>query len=221
MLILTSLISPDSNSTLTLEFNRELNPILKGTVPYMSVDPTGGKEMMVKGDMCAMGVGFAECSSVETKLYVVDAQGGRWKADRQINELFELAIKWRPRQIFIEDNVGGGFLRESVRIHAASLRMHLPILWVTASKHGTGKKKERIEALHGPMKYRQILHANHLRGSEYERQIFNWTPEGKGLDDFPDMLALLWLGIHRAGAAGGRIRTIGKGKTPIYRSTSV
>lgn len=218
---MTSLTFPDLNSTLELEFNRELNPILKGTVPYMSMDPAGGKDMMVKGDMCAMGVGFAERSSVETKLYMVEARGDRWKADQQINELFELAIKWRPRQIFIEDNVGKGFLRESIRIHATSLRMHMPIIWVTASLHGTGKKKERIEALHGPIKFQRILHAESLRGSEYERQLFNWTPEGKGLDDFPDMLALLWLGIHRAGGGSGVIREVGKGRNPTYRSTGV
>lgn len=218
---MTNLTSPDLNSTLELEYNRQLNPILKGTIPYMAVDPTGGKEMMVKGDMCAMGVGFAECSSIETKLYMVEARGGRWKSDRQINELFELATKWRPCQIFVEDNVGKGFLRSTVENHSKSLRMHLPILWVTASKHGTGKKKERIEALHSPMKYQRILHAESLRGSEYERQLFNWTPEGKGLDDFPDMLALLWLGIHRSGYVGGVIREVGSGPEATYPSTGV
>lgn len=212
---------PDLNSTSTLEFNRKLNPILNGCIPYMAMDPTGGKEMMTKGDMAALGVGFAERGPVETKLYMVEARGGRWKSAQQINELFELAIKWRPRQIFIEDNVGKGFLKEAVRIHAGSLRMHLPVVWVTASKHGTGKKKERVEALQGPMKYQRILHANHLKGSEYERQIFNWTPEGKGLDDFPDMLALLWLSIHKMGMAGGQIRQIGKKTEPIYKSMGV
>lgn len=216
-----NLMSNDSNSLSQLDFTKTLNPVLKGAIPYMAVDPTGGKEMLTKGDMCAMGVGFVERSSVEIKLYMVEARGDRWKSAQQVNELFELATKWRPRQIFIEDNVGKGWLQESIRIHAKSLSMHLPIVWVTASLHGTGKKHERIESLQAPFKYRQILHAACLKGSEYERQIFNWTPEGKGLDDFPDMLALLWLGVNRVGIGTGRIKQVGKRRKPIYVSTQV
>lgn len=218
---MTSLISPDSSSIPQLEFTKELNPVLKGAIPYMAVDPAGGKEMMVKGDMCAMGVGFVERSRVEVKLFVVEACGGHWKSQKQIDKLFEFAIKWRPRQIFIEENVGRGWLQEAVRIHMNSLRMHLPIIWVSASLHGTGKKRERIEALQAPYKYKQIWHAKHLKGSEFERHILHWTPEGKGLDDFVDMLALMWLGINRLGVGAGRIREVGKTRKPLYASTQV
>jgi len=206
---------------LQLEFTRQLNPVLKGAIPYMAVDPTGGKDMMVKGDMCAMGVGYVERSRVEVKLYVVEARGGRWKSAQQISELFDLAIKWRPRQIFIEENVGRGWLQEAVRIRANSLSIHLPIVWVSSTLHGTGKKKDRIEALHGPYKYKQIWHAAHLKGSEFERQVLGWTPEGKGLDDFVDMLALLWLGVNRLGVGGGTIREVRSSRKPTYASTQV
>jgi hypothetical protein len=187
----------------------------------MAFDPTGGKEMLTKGDMASMGVGFAGRFESEIKLYVVEARTGRWKTAQQISELYDLATKWRPRQIFIEENMGKGWLRSAVQVHGANLGVHMPIHWVSASKHGTGKKSERVEALHGPMKYHQIFFWDGFKGTEEERQLLSWTPEGKGLDDFPDMLALLWLGINRKGRMGSRVRCVGKGKEPTYASTQV
>lgn len=187
----------------------------------MAFDPVGGAKMVSKGDMASMGVGFGGRFGNEVKLYLVEARTGRWKSARQVDELFELAIKWRPRQIFIEENVGKDWLRENIKIHARGLSMHLPIIWVTASKHGTGKKDERIQALQSPFKYHQILFASHFKGTEEERQILSWTPEGKGLDDFPDMLALMWLGMNHKGLMRGRIRAVGKSRDPIYSSTGV
>lgn len=215
---MSSLISNISTSTLE---ERPLNPLLRGLAPYMAFDPVAGADMLAKGDMASLGVGFAGRFGNEVKLYLVEARTGRWKSARQVDELFELAIKWRPRQIFIEDNVGRDWLRENVNIHARGLSMHLPIIWVTASKHGTGKKKERIQALQSPFKYHQILFASHFRGSEEERQTLSWTPEGKGLDDFPDMLALMWLGINRKGMSSRRVREVGKAREPTYQSTGV
>lgn len=212
-----------SISTLLDPAGKQLNPLLRGLTPFMAFDPAGGKEMVVKGDMAAFVVGFGGRFGSETRLYLVDAQGGRWKSAQQVDVLFELAIKWRPRQIFIEENVGRGWLQENVRIHARSLSMHLPIIWVTASKFGTGKKSERIEALQTPYKYHQILHASELKGSEPERQLLSWTPEGRGLDDFPDAIALLWLGINSLtlGLGRGAIRALTKDRKPIYASTGV
>lgn len=203
------------------EGGRVLNPLLRGLVPYAAFDPTGGKEMLVKGDMAAMGVGFAGRFGSELKLYMVEARGGRWKSAQQVDELIDLCIKWRPRQVFIEENMGKGWLRENIAIHVRGLHMHLPIVYVSASKYGTGTKSQRIEALQTPYKYHQIGHAADLKGSEFERQVLSWTPEGKGLDDFPDMLALMWLGINRLQFTAGTVRVVGKGRDPIYRSTGV
>lgn len=187
----------------------------------MAFDPVGGADMLEKGDMASMGVGFSGRFGNEIKLCLVEARTGRWKSARQVDELFELAIKWRPRQIFIEDNVGKDWLKENVNIHMRGLSMHLPIVWVTASKHGTGKKGERIQALQTPFKYHQILLADDFRGSEELRQLLSWTPEGKGLDDFPDMLALMWLGINKRGLGRCRIKTVGKHRDATYASTGV
>ena len=210
-----------SSSTLL----ESLNPVLAGAIPYTAVDPAGGKESL-KGDMSVIVTGFVKrYAGGDVRLWVVEALGGRWKPLVLLDNLFNTATKWRPRQIIIEENVGKEYLKTVVATHSRSLSVHLPIVWVTSSLYGTGKKVTRIESLHAPYKYHQISHAIELKGSEFERQILYWTPEGKGLDDFPDCLALLWLFVNRMGIATGAIREVTKRsereREPTYSSTQV
>ena len=179
----------------------KLNPILDGAIPFMALDPAGGKEHVKRGDDSALAVAFIKWFEREPRMFVVDVRGGRWKPDRVVDTAFIMIEKWRPRKIFVETNAFKEWLISPLKKGALERGIYLPVEDITQSKG-----KDRVFALTTPYSYRQVYHADELKNSKYEEQLLRFLPDGKEHDDYPDVLSTLW--IH---ATKKRVRNSGEG----------
>ena len=187
----------------------------------MALDVAGGKEQLERGDESVMGVSSVRWVGPNPQMRVLDAVGGRWKTDKVINNFFTLVEKHRPVKIFVETNIGKEWLMDPLRKRAQMLGITLPLEEVHWGKGDA--KKDRIQALVNPYIYGQIEHALHLKNSKLEIQERRWKPGGKVHDDWPDMLAMIWLNAtkrKRSKGKGWKVARVNRGRTR-YKSTGV
>jgi len=97
--------------------------------------------------------------------------------------------KWKPRMIYPEVNTGGAYFLDPIRQKAKEKGLYLPIQEVTSSLHGTGKKTQRIKAIQPLYQQHRVWHDERLKNSKGEIQMLQYTGDGKGHDDFADVLA--------------------------------
>ncbi len=96
---------------------------------HMYIDPSGGGK---NGDELA----FAVTKFLAGKVFLVDVGGiPGGLGDAQLNFLTELAVKWKPQQIDIEQNFGNGALKQVwfpklLRVHKCSVED----VWETGQK---------------------------------------------------------------------------------------
>ncbi len=197
-----------------------LNPVLKGAIPFMAIDPASGEEMVKRGDDTALAAAYIKWLEKTVEMYVVDVRGGRWKPDRVVDNLFNMTEMWRPRKIFIEANQAKGWLLDPIHKRAREQGIHIP--YETFPSTAGKASKDRIFSLHTPYVYRNIFHADAVKNSKLEEQLLRFQPGGKEHDDYPDVLAMLWVNAtkkrHRARGAN-RGWKVGNIHTPRYQST--
>ena len=165
----------------------KLNPILAGAVPFMAVDPNSARVVKV-GDDTTFAVAFIKWSGKTFDVFLVQWTGGRWKTGRVQDTFMLLYEKWKPRMIYPEVNTGGAWFIDPIRQKASEKGIFLPIQEVSASLHGTGKKTQRIKSLQPLYQQHRIWHDTKLKNSKGEMQLLQYTGDGKGHDDYADVL---------------------------------
>ncbi len=193
-------------------------------LPYMALDAAGGKETLSRGDDSVMGVGFGRWVGPTPQLWMVDAVGGRFKVDDVIKHFFILLKKWKPVKVFIETNMAKDWLLDPILKRAQMEGIRVPYEEVNWGRGDA--KRDRIQALVTPYQYGQIFHAKNLKSSKLEIQELKWKPGGKVHDDWPDMMAMIWLkGMgkmkrKRKPGQGFKVGSFNKGRT-IYPHSRV
>lgn len=172
------------------------NPILDGSIPFMSVDPASARQTKSSSDDSTFCVGYVKWIGETFNIYIVEWMGGRWSTRRVQSTFINLAEQYRPRMIYPEINTGGEWFLDPIRRMAREKGLYLPIHEVSASLHGTGKKVQRITGIETYYHQRRIWHETKLKNSKGEMQLLQFTgSENKGHDDFADVEAHL---IHQA-----------------------
>ena len=169
--------------------NGKLNPDLMGAVPFMGVDPNSARITKTAGDDTTFVVIFVKWSGKTFDVFVVAWTGGRWRTQRVQDTFLNLYETWKPRMIYPEVNTGGEWFIGPIRQKAQEKGLYLPIHEVTASLHGTGKKPQRIGAVESLYQQHRVWHDVSLKNSKGEMQLLQYTGDGKGHDDFADVLA--------------------------------
>lgn len=170
----------------------KLNPILAGAVPFMAVDPSSARNVK-NADDTTFAVAFIKWTGKTFDVFVVKWLGGRWKTDRVQNTFLSLYEAWKPRMIYPELNTGGAWFLDPIVQKASEKGIFLPIQPVIASLHGTGKKKQRITSMQPLAQENKLWFDNKLKNSKGIMQLLQYTGDGKGHDDYADVLAHLIL----------------------------
>ncbi len=95
--------------------------------------------------------------------------------------------------IYPELNTGGAWFLDPIVQKASEKGIFLPIQPIIASLHGTGKKTQRIKSMQPLAQENKLWFDNKLKNSKGIMQLLQYTGDGKGHDDYADVLAHLIL----------------------------
>lgn len=169
-----------------------LNPLLKGAIPFMAVDPASGKQQAELGDDHAMVVGYIEWLENVCRMYTVEEAGGRWRTDKFVDVFHTLVEKWRPRKIFVETHTYKDWLMSPLQRRAQEFGFRYPIEEISRGGRNSESKSDRVMSLQTPYVYHQVWHSENIRDGKIEEQLLRFRPNPKDHDDFRDAQAILW-----------------------------
>ncbi len=75
---------------------------------------------------------------------------------------------------------------------AQEFGFHYPIEEIPRGGRNSESKDDRMMSLQTPYAYRQVFHAEELRGGKVEEQLLRYRPHPKDHDDYRDALAILY-----------------------------
>jgi len=124
------------------------------------------------------------------RIYVIDMVRGRFNADEFTLQFFTLLRKWMlfMGRVGIEETAGAPLIEPSLRAHAASLRMGLPIDWLPVKRDTS--KNERVFGLLPLLKSGKLFFNNEIPEIETLIKEFNRFPRYRH-DDIPDACSML------------------------------
>lgn len=128
----------------------------------------------------------------EWNLFVLDYLHGRWNPTAIVDNVFQMAERWKPDNVGMETNGFQRMLKLACEDEMRKRRNYFPIEEI---KHGPDKSKEqRIKSLEPFYRRGNVFHASWMKGKEMEIQLQTF-PKGKR-DDLIDAVSMALPLLH-------------------------
>ncbi|MCU1301713.1 MAG: hypothetical protein JWQ87_1997 [Candidatus Sulfotelmatobacter sp.] len=130
------------------------------------------------------------------QLFVVDLERGRYKPKDLAKKVVELAVRWRPEVIAIEDAGGSNMLEPAIQNEALKTGYEDVVAvcgridWIPVS-HDKDAKRSRMGALHPWLTDDRLFFASHLPYLEVLYTEFEVCMVNHHHDDIPDVISYL------------------------------
>ena len=141
-----------------------------------------------KSDFSAGAVGKI-CGNT---LYVLEILYGRWNPSDLCYQVLELARKWNPRAVFMEESAGAEFFKKDIQRTAIKYRMKLPVMsW--KSERIKDAKARRVKSLEVLLHDEKLFFVDGPWIDDSFRMFedFKGYNQKRKRDDIPDAVAML------------------------------
>jgi predicted phage terminase large subunit-like protein len=123
------------------------------------------------------------------QLFFVDCVFGHMGSHALVDAILKITLKWRPKSVFLEKNLGSDSLNDQILARAAEHGLpKVPLMWIPQS-NVKGAKNARIAQIQASLMGKRVWFYVNMPGyQKLVNQLCKW-PRGKH-DDFADTLAM-------------------------------
>jgi predicted phage terminase large subunit-like protein len=141
-----------------------------------------------KKEYADFSVGAVGLYDEQGRLFILDADMGRFSPYELVQHFFNLLRKWRPARVGIE-KAGGSELLEPALVHyAREHNIHLPLDWMPTNPNT--RKVERIAGLEALLRQDKLFFSAAIPCRDELMKQFTRFPRFKH-DDIPDAVSML------------------------------
>lgn len=128
----------------------------------------------------------------QSRVYVVDVDGGTWLPDEFAQHIILMTLKHRPLKVIIEKSASGVYLESMLRVIATHMNVVLPLEMVPCS-NVQGAKAMRISAVQGYIQNKRLFFATGLpRWDKIVDQFKKFTGvKANRHDDYCDTIGIM------------------------------